>query len=151
MKLSLRVALVLAAPLLLAATPSVTVTNAWSRATYGAGAAAVGYLVVTSHGGADRLTGAACTGAAATTIHRTDRGMNMGAMSMDHMEAIDSVPIPAGVTVAFQPGGLHLMLTGTAGPLRPGDIVPCTLHFATAGDVAVRLLVQHAGDTAYAP
>jgi copper(I)-binding protein len=48
------------------------------------------------------------------------------------MVALDRIPLPAGRTVAFEPGGKHLMLSGLTGPLERGSSFALTLTFAHA-------------------
>jgi copper(I)-binding protein len=43
------------------------------------------------------------------------------------MEKQDKVKIPAGETVKFQPGGLHVMLFGLKKPLKEGQSVPLSV------------------------
>lgn len=64
------------------------------------------YCDVANNGGRDLvLTGAYSDSAGAIELHRT---FNDGAIV--HMERRSEVAVPAGQTVRFQPGGLHLML-----------------------------------------
>jgi len=52
-------------------------------------------------------------------------------MKMDgdvmRMNAIESLPLPAGKPVSLQPGGHHLMLMSLKQPLKVGEKVPVTL------------------------
>jgi len=52
--------------------------------------------------------------------------MNNGMMMMRKVEKID---LPAGETVALQPGGLHIMLIGLKDNFKPDAEVQLTLHF----------------------
>lgn len=66
-------------------------------------------------------------------LHTTE--FNDGIASMMHL---DSIPIPAGETVTFEPGGLHVMFMGLRGdPLEVGETIDATLTFEVAGVVAV--------------
>ena len=49
----------------------------------------------------------------------------------------DGVEIPPGGEVGFEPGGLHVMLTGLRGPLEEGDHVEVELRFERAGTVTL--------------
>jgi len=49
--------------------------------------------------------------------------------SVMRMRAIESLALPAGKTVEFKPGGLHVMLMGLNRPLAAGDKVPLTLVY----------------------
>ncbi len=66
-------------------------------------------------------------------------------MSMDgsvmRMRAVPSIEIPAGATVKFAPGGLHVMLQDLKRPLKQGDRVPVILTFERAGEAKVELSV----------
>lgn len=61
-------------------------------------------------------------------------------MTMGPVE--DGLPIPAGQTVALQPGGYHLMFLQLAAPLVQGDSIDVTLTFEGAGDITVPLSIQ---------
>jgi copper(I)-binding protein len=43
------------------------------------------------------------------------------------MRAVPSVPLPAGKTVRFAPGGYHVMLMDLKRPVKNGEVVPITL------------------------
>jgi len=55
----------------------------------------------------------------------------------------DGIVIPAGETLAFEPGGLHVMLFGLAAPLAEGEFHTLTLVFENAGAIDVGLAVHH--------
>jgi copper(I)-binding protein len=55
---------------------------------------------------------------------------------MMRMEPAAPVEIPAGGTVSFTPGGLHVMLTDVP-PLAVGDTVELRLVFDRAGSIVV--------------
>jgi copper(I)-binding protein len=57
---------------------------------------------------------------------------------------VTAIELPAGQTVALQPGQFHMMLQGLKHPLAAGERVPMTLKFEKAGDVKVELAVQGA-------
>lgn len=52
------------------------------------------------------------------------------------------VPVPPGETVAFKPGGYHIMLMGLKQKLEDGKNIPLKLTFAKAGDVDVEVKVE---------
>jgi copper(I)-binding protein len=64
------------------------------------------------------------------------------------MVRLAEVPVPAGATVRFEPGGLHVMLLDIVAPLTPGMEVELTLRFATAEAVTIKLPVVDARATA---
>jgi copper(I)-binding protein len=101
-----------------------------------------GYLSVINRGRrADRLLSAASPRAGRVELHTHVRD---GAM-MRMRQVQGGVAIPAGQTVRFQPGGLHLMFFDVAGPIVEGDAVPATLRFERAGAVEVVALAETPG------
>ena len=62
-----------------------------------------------------------------------------GTMSMQPQE---NVPIPNGSEVAFEPGGLHVMLINLESDLRPGDGFSLSLNFQQAGTVEIEVPVR---------
>src|SRR5690606_35945517 len=102
----------------------------WTRATPGAATVGAGFLTLVNRGGEDdRLTGARTPIAERVEIH-THR-VEDGVMRMRPVEG--GVALPAGGTVTFEPGGLHLMMIGLDRKLVAGESVPLTLDFAEAG------------------
>jgi copper(I)-binding protein len=100
---------------------------------FSAARVAAGYLTVdNSEGAADRLIGVRIEGPMAM-IHES-REVD-GVMTMPHIDAIE---VEAGETVSFAPGGYHIMIMGISpDEFAIGDIVPITLVFDKAGEVAV--------------
>lgn len=135
--------LLLALPLLLAAGAAsaacepvvvgdLAVSGAWSRASIGTGRPGIVYLTIRNDGADDVLTGLATPAAAMPMLHETV--MEDGVATMPHVTA---VPVPAGATVALEPGGLHAMLMDLTAPLEEGTTIPVTLTFEQAGEVTV--------------
>lgn len=121
---------------------NVAVTQAWIRATPGGARVAGGYLVIENKGPvADKLLSASTAAARKIEIH--EMAITDGVMTMRPVEG--GLPIAAGSTVKFAPGGLHLMIVGLAAPLLRGDKVPVNLTFEKAGDIAVSFDVQAMG------
>lgn len=99
------------------------------------------YLTITNRGGRpDVLEGASTTEAVAVTLHQS----SIGGDGTAGMTQLSEVPIPARSSVAFQPGGLHLMLD-TPSPLRVGDRFTLALDFRGAGTVRVEVRVVEPG------
>lgn len=136
--LLLTLLLLLAAPTATRAA-ELTVTNAFSRATPGAGPG-VAYLTI--HGGdvADRLVGVSSPRSSKVELHT---------MSMDgdvmQMREVDAIDVPAQGEVKLMPGGMHLMLLGLTAPLKAGEKVSLTLHFERAGNRTVEVPVGAIG------
>lgn len=138
-------ALVLAA-LTLAAAPATAqpavgrhlmIESAWARATPPGADVGVGYLTIRNTGtDGDTLLGGVSDVARTVEVH----AMSM-VKGMMEMRAVPKLKIAAGQAVTLKPGGYHLMLVGLKRPLREGERVAVTLHFAKAGDVKVALQV----------
>lgn len=98
----------------------------------------VGYMVLRNDTDADdALIAAAAPGIARIELHTHEH--EDGVM---RMRRIERVPVPAGASVAFEPGGLHLMLFGVGPAVVSGGTVPLTLTFETAGAVTVEAEVR---------
>jgi periplasmic copper chaperone A len=71
-----------------------------------------------------------------------DEGMDGGDAPMMQMRPVDEIPVPAGATVALEPGGLHVMMLDLAEPLEIGSTIELTLTFEQAGEVVVTAEVR---------
>ena len=61
---------------------------------------------------------------------------------MTGMQHVDGIVIPAGKTVALEPGGYHVMLMDLLEELKAGDRVTLTLTFEQTGPVEVSAEVR---------
>lgn len=112
-----------------------TVGEAWSKVTIGAGRPGVLYVSIRNAGAAaDALVGLSTPAAGAAMLHETV--VKDGIASMPHAM---SVPVPAGQGVQLAPGGYHGMLMGLTAALKEGDSFPVTLSFEKAGEVTVNV------------
>ena len=68
-----------------------------------------------------------------------DSEEGMGMMMMQEVEAIE---LPAGESVALEPGGLHVMLIDIAQPLEIGQKFDLTLNFEKFGEKVVEVEVR---------
>ena len=92
-----------------------------------------GYLTITNTGDTDDRLIRVDAGFPRVMIHET-RTEN-GVATMVHLDGVD---LPAGDTVAFAPGGKHIMFMGLAGdPLETGETFAATLTFEKAGTVEI--------------
>jgi periplasmic copper chaperone A len=99
-----------------------------------------GYFVITSHAPAPlRLVGAECPDFAEVMLHRSVE--EAGVARMTHVDGVDLTP---GQSVAFAPGGYHLMLMDRRRELHAGEEVPVTLRFGDGQTLAVRFRVTGA-------
>ena len=115
---------------------SVTVHNAWVRATVPGQEVAGAYMEITSTKEA-RLIKVETTVAKMAEIHSMK--MENGIM---RMQALQGLPLPAKQTVHLAPGGYHLMLMGIQQQLKAGDTVPITLTVESAGQKRSVVTVQ---------
>jgi copper(I)-binding protein len=146
---------------LLAATPfmteghefkagDLTIGHPWSRATPGGAKVGGGYLTITNKGPApDRLVSVSIPAAVADHVEIHEMATKDGVMTMRAQP--NGVTIEPGKTVAFVPGGYHLMLMGLKGPLKQGDRVKAVLTFEKAGPVEVTINVEGMGAQHPAP
>jgi copper(I)-binding protein len=126
-------AVLLAGPSLAAgegASEQVHVMEPWSRELPPVAPNGAAYFQVANHGRADaRIVGASSPIAKRAELHT--HSMVDGVMRMGPVEG--GVPVPAGGSVTFAPGGLHVMLMGLSTPLAAGMKFPLTLEFEDGG------------------
>ena len=119
--------------------PAITVSDAWVQVSGGMDLPAAGYFTIENHGSADdALLSASSPRAAAVELHETMPEMS----GMIGMDAVARVSCPAGGTVAFAPGGYHLMISGLTGQLKAGDLLELDLVFEHAGTIVVQAEVR---------
>ncbi|MBF0326846.1 copper chaperone PCu(A)C [Magnetospirillum moscoviense] len=111
----------------------IEIKNAWARATPPKAPAGGAYLTIVNNGAAaDNLVGAKADISKSAELHT-----HMAQGDTMRMIALSSVEIPAGRTIEFAPGGLHVMLIGLKAPLKEGATLPLELEFTQAGKVTV--------------
>jgi hypothetical protein len=108
--------------------PSVTVKRAWVRLPAVAGGAAAGYFTARANRD-DELVSVSAPNAR-VELHES---MSHGGMTM--MRQLAGIALPAGETIAFAPGGKHLMIFGLDPKLKPRDRLRLTFRFRTAPPV----------------
>lgn len=116
------------------------VTNATVRLPAASGRPAAGFFTLKAGSINDALVGA--TSPKAQRIEMHSMTMTDGVM---RMRAEPSFPLPLGSTLAFKPGGNHLMLFGLAPGIKPGDTVPITLSFKSGSAVLVNARAEAPG------
>lgn len=119
---------------------SPAVTRAWSRATPPGVPVGVAYFEIVNPGAADELTGIESPAAQRVEMH----AMKVVG-SMMQMRPAESVDVPAGGRVVFEPNGLHAMLIDLRQPLREGERFPLTLVFRHSGRMHVDVIVLGIG------
>ena len=132
----LLVGLMLIAGNSLAAAPdSVTVSDAWARATPAHAHMGSIYLRILSATG-DRLLQASVPHSVSgdTQLHETTvQHDSSGGGDTMKMRQVSSIALPAGEVVELKPGGFHVMLVELKHGLKAGDKLSLTLRFERAG------------------
>jgi copper(I)-binding protein len=95
-----------------------------------------GYLQIKNASGSDDKLVGVTSDFADVMLHETT--MNGDVASM---KAVTSVDVPAGSTVEFKHGGLHIMFMNPKQGLKVGDTVNLTLEFEKAGKVTTSATV----------
>ncbi|WP_134678845.1 DUF1775 domain-containing protein [Paracoccus ravus] len=116
----------------------IVVSDAYSRATPPGAPVGGAYLTLTNAGAdPDRLIGASTPLAGRVEIH--EMAMEGEVMRMRKLD--DGLVLPAGESVALQPGGFHLMLFDLKEPLVEGATLEMELEFEHAGIAQISLTV----------
>jgi copper(I)-binding protein len=122
-----------------AASPALTVTDAWVRAAAPGSDASAGFLSITNATPSDdRLVKVSSPGADAVMIHAT----TTDASGMTGMSPVAVCLVPAKSTTRFEPGGMHLMVMGLHAPLALGATLELDLTFEHAGTIVVQADVR---------
>ena len=118
----------------------VAIAHPWTRAA-GANGNGAAFMQLRNTGAQpDRLISASTPAARTVELHTMTRDGDVM-----RMRPVQDIPVPAGGTVALQPGGFHIMMIGLTAPMNQGGRVPLTLRFERAGEVQVELAVEAAG------
>ena len=100
------------------------------------------YFDIANHSGRDVMIRAAnVQGAGMAMLHMTATWN----LQTDMQEVVQQ-PVPAGETVSFAPGGLHVMASDLADTLAPGGTTEVTLTFVGGDKVSFPAEVRAAGD-----
>ena len=114
------------------------VMDAWARPAASGENGAAYFIISNATNTEDRLLSINTDVASAAEVHMSMGDAN-GVMSMQMQEA---VAIPAGESVDFKPGGLHVMLVNLTRDLKPGETITLTLNFKETGNVVVEVPVK---------
>jgi periplasmic copper chaperone A len=128
-----------AAAMAAAATPAATITvsDAWVR-WLPANLPAGGYVTLKNTGTRVQvLTGATSPDYAEVSLHQS-----VQRDGVSQMQPVSRVEIPPGGALSLAGGGYHLMLEQPTRPLKPGDQVSITLHFAGGSATTARFEVR---------
>ena len=121
-----------------------SVDGAWVRLPAVTGNPGAAYF--TLHGGTKDgvLVAVGAKFAVRTELHESMKG-DHGMMTMAPLKQVSFAP---GETVAFEPGGRHVMLFDVSPTLKPGEKAPVTLSFADGKTITVEAIIVGAGDPA---
>lgn len=114
------------------------ISDGWVRESIPGQDRSAAYLRLTNSSGQDcRLTAVESPAAGRVEIH--EHRHREGRMQMRRLEALT---LPAGETVVFQPGGLHLMLLDLNRPLKSGERVSFSFDAGACGSPDAELVVR---------
>ncbi len=100
------------------------------------------YLVIHNYNETDdTVIGASSALADVVELHRSTM-----VNDVVQMQLLESVPLPAGETVEFTPGNLHITLNNLKQALQIGETFNVTLHFQNSADVTVSVEVHTGTD-----
>jgi periplasmic copper chaperone A len=116
---------------------AIVASDAWTRPTLkGTRTGAVYVMLANRSAAVDHLVGVSTPAAERAEVHE-DVTAN-GVMSM---KPVPDLALPAGTSIAIEPGRYHIMLVGLKAPLSAGETFPLTLSFATAARLEVTVAV----------
>lgn len=115
-------------------------THAWVRLPAVEGRPAAAYFTLHGHSKDSALINVTSPVAIKTEMHET-----MAKGNMTSMAPIERVPLPADSTVAFAPGGRHVMLFDVNPVIKPGSTVPLRLTFVGFPQIEVDAVAVAAG------
>ena len=122
-----------------ASAADIVVSSGWFRA-LPSGQPAGGYFTMRNNGGAPaELVAASSTACGMLMLHQSVESSGTSRM-MD----VKSVSVPAGGTVAFAPGGYHLMCMDPSPAMAPGKSVPVMLVFSDGSKASADFAVKNA-------
>lgn len=120
--------------------PEIIVSNAWVQLPVVPGRPGAAYFNVTGNRSAivEQITSPA---AARLELHQTLKEGNVA-----RMEKFDVLAVGKGQTIAFEPGGKHVMMFDLKPEVRAGQTVPLTFDLQSAPPVTVEAEVRSAGE-----
>lgn len=119
-------------------TGSITISNAWARPTIGMVKTGAGYITITNNGAEpDRLVAIEAPGVS----QKAELHTHIQEGDIMRMRVVPAIDIPAGGTVAMEPGGFHVMFMQLKDRLAKDGHFQATLDFEKAGKVPVEFTV----------
>lgn len=117
--------------------PQLSAADPWARPAAAGANSAVYFTLDNPSTQDDTLLRAISEAAADVEIHQVSMEDDIMRMT-----PVDTVAIPAGGQVEFNPGGLHVMLVDLHQPLVEGQQILVTLEFENAGLVEIQAVVE---------
>lgn len=142
--MSFKLRIAAAAAALLVATPvlaeGIRVDDPYARVSARMSKSGAAFMVIHNEtGAADHLVDAKSDVAEKVELHTHEEDAN-GVMRMIHVE--EGFDLPKDGTIEMARGGKHVMFLGLKQELKNGDMVPVTLVFEKAGEVAIEVPVD---------
>ena len=117
---------------------NVMIHDGWARASIGNAPNSAAYMTLMTRGdAADKLLGAKTSLAETAELHTHIMDGDIA-----RMRQVEAIEIKPGEPVTLEPGGLHVMLMGLTENLEAGGVLPLTLTFEKAGDVAMEVPIK---------
>lgn len=102
------------------------IRDAWVRMAAVPGRPAAGYFTVKGGAADDRLVRID-----SAVVKKIEMHASMGDGGMTTMKPMADLPVPAGTTIEFAPGGKHAMLFDIDPAITPGTEIPMLFTFAS--------------------
>jgi len=119
----------------------IEVDDLWIRASAPGQANGAGYMEIDNDAKTpDRLLSVSSDAAERVELHTVLTENGVSKMRM----AEGGIAVPANGAVKLEPGGYHVMFMTLKAPFAEGAIIPATLRFEHAGEVAVQFTVKPA-------
>lgn len=121
--------------------PGITLADAVVRLPVMGGSPGAAYFTVSQGSGAPRrIAGVYVEGAERSEMHET-----VTQNGVSSMRTVKDVGIESGKTVAFKPGGLHVMLFDIADTLKPGGTTEITITLDNGDKASVPARIEAIG------
>ena len=120
---------------------NVSVSNAYVTALIPGQEVSAGYMTLTNSGDEDAVL-VSFSSSAANMVHLHETTSANGMMSMT---AVDELVIPAGTSLAMEPGGKHLMIMGVDKQAFAGESIDLQINFAGGQGLELSMDVKALG------
>lgn len=120
---------------------SLTITNVWARASIPSNPNSAAYLEITNNDSQREYIILSASTLIANNVELHNSFVDEKGIS--RMTTIDRVVVPAGSTIEFKPGGMHVMLLDLKKPLRQGDTFDLTLNIEDGSPIKIECEVRN--------